>query len=119
MFSEPAMEADWEMFRQAGIRPNEGLAAAAVANDAEALAFLREHGVRIGQHLAGMINMMDPEVVILGEEAMRFGPALTDAIKSSLQEATLGELPEIAIDWTNDIWSRAAAALAIQSFFDF
>jgi predicted NBD/HSP70 family sugar kinase len=66
-----------------------------------------------------MINMLDPEVVIMGGEAMRFGPALTDAIQSSLQEFTWGELPEIAIDWTNDIWSRAAAALAIQSFFDF
>jgi predicted NBD/HSP70 family sugar kinase len=66
-----------------------------------------------------MINMMDPEIVIIGGEAMRFGPAFAEAIQSSLEAFTWGELPEIAFDWTNDIWSRAAAALAIQSFFDF
>ncbi|TAU85095.1 ROK family transcriptional regulator [Rhizobium leguminosarum] len=119
MFSEPAMEADWQTLCQKQARANNGLSAASAEQDADALAFLYERGVRVGQHLAGLINMLDPEVVIIGGEAMRFGPAFTDAIQSSLQEFTLGELPEIAIDWTNDIWSRAAAALAIQSFFDF
>jgi hypothetical protein len=34
-------------------------------------------------------------------------------------EFTLAPAPRLEIDWTNDIWSRGAAALAIQSFFDF
>lgn len=119
MFSEPAMEADWDEICRNEARPNEGLGAASLEQDGNSLVFLHERGVRIGQHLATMINMMDPEIVIIGGEAMRFGPAFADAIQSSLQQFTWGELPEIAFDWTNDIWSRAAAALAIQSFFDF
>ena len=36
--------------------------------------------------------MLNPEMVITGGEAMRFGPAFTDAIQSSLGEFTLGKL---------------------------
>lgn len=66
-----------------------------------------------------MIDLVDPEVVIVGGEAVRFGPALVDPLVNTVRESSFEKPPAVEIDWDNNVWSRGAAALAIQQFFDF
>lgn len=115
-FSEPALERDWNAEQVDG---NQELQTAATAGDPQALAFLGLRGQQVGQQLAGLINLVDPEVIIIGGEAMRFGPAYFDPVLRALRDLARPPLPRVEIDLANDIWTRGAAALAIQSFFDF
>ncbi len=115
-FSEPALERDWTATHPGG---DQDLQTATMAGNPQALAFLDLRGQLIGRHLAGMINLVDPEVIIIGGEAMRFGPAYYEPILRVLRDLARPPLPRVEIDLANDIWTRGAAALAIQSFFDF
>ncbi len=66
-----------------------------------------------------MIDLIDPEIVILGGEAVRFGPPFVTAITDALADFSFATPPPIEVDWESDVWSRGAAALATQHFFDF
>jgi predicted NBD/HSP70 family sugar kinase len=116
LFSEPSLERDW-----ATLSENAGtdLQSAVAADDPTALAFLQERGFQIGGHIAGMVNLIDPDVVVIGGEATRFGPAYYGHVLTALKSCVRAPLPHIEIDIANDIWTRGAAALAIQSFFNF
>ena len=63
--SGPGMEADYE--RQAGRRrPAVEIAALAAAGDAEAAAVLVRYESRMARALASIINVLDPDVIVLG-----------------------------------------------------
>ncbi|TRC83241.1 ROK family protein [Mesorhizobium sp. WSM4310] len=96
-------------FLQQAIEPGERLA----------LDYLGEVGREIGHRLSGLIDLIDPEVVIVGGEAARFGPALIEPLLATVRESSFATPPPIEIDWDNNVWSRGASALAIQQFFDF
>jgi predicted NBD/HSP70 family sugar kinase len=83
------------------------------------LSYLEALGTEIGARLAMMVDLVDPEIVIVGGEAVRFGKALMDPLIESVRARSFENPPPVEIDWDNDIWSRGAAVLAIQKFFDF
>lgn len=89
------------------------------AGERLALDYLGEVGREIGHRLSGLIDLIDPEVVIFGGEAVRFGPALIEPLVATVRETSFATPPPIEIDWDNNVWSRGASALAIQQFFDF
>ncbi|MFL5238887.1 MAG: ROK family protein [Rhizomicrobium sp.] len=120
LFAEPALEAEWERIVAArGQGGHVDLQAAAAAQDLDALGLLNDRGFRIGQHLAGLINLVDPEVIVVGGEAIRFGPEFVGPMQRAVREFSMVPAPHVDIDWKNDVWTRGAAALVIQSFFDF
>jgi predicted NBD/HSP70 family sugar kinase len=92
---------------------------AAESVDPQAVELLGSIGRDIGIRLVGMIDLVDPEVVIVGGEAIRFGKALIDPMIEAVKQYSFEVPPPIEIDWENNIWSRGASALAIQKFFDF
>jgi predicted NBD/HSP70 family sugar kinase len=119
-FAEPAIERRWSELRatDAGQKPV-GLQEAAESVDPQAVELLGSIGRDIGIRLVGMIDLVDPEVVIVGGEAIRFGKALIDPMIEAVKQYSFEVPPPIEIDWENNIWSRGASALAIQKFFDF
>ncbi|CAN7546122.1 ROK family transcriptional regulator [Pararhizobium sp. LjRoot255] len=119
-FSEPAIERQWaELCATNAVQGPAGLQEAMEAGDTQAVAFLGSIGRDIGLRLVGMIDLVDPEVVIVGGEAIRFGRALIDPMTEAVKRFSFEVPPPIEIDWENNIWSRGASALAIQKFFDF
>jgi glucokinase len=60
-----------------------GLAAA--EGDGLARAVLREAGHHLGIALGGVINILDPEVVVLGGGVMQAGPPLLDAMREAIR----------------------------------
>ena len=95
------------------------LAAAARAGDAIASGVLAEAGTRLGRHVAALVNLFDPEMIVFGGEGMRFGHHLLDSLRRVLAEVCYPGVPRIAVDFEATGWSRGAAALAVQHFFNF
>jgi predicted NBD/HSP70 family sugar kinase len=95
------------------------LAEAADGGDLVARKVLRDGGKRLGRHIAALVNVMDPEIIVFGGEGVRYGRHLFDSLRRELQQQVYGTVPAIAVNWGDDGWQRGAAALAIQHFFDF
>ena len=89
------------------------------AGDNEAIAILQEAGDAVGRHLADFCNVVDPELVVVGGEAVAFGDHLLNPLRDSLAKHTLVAAPPVLPDWQPDSWERGAAALATQQLFDF
>lgn len=95
------------------------LAQDAAAGAPEALALLHEAAFAIGRLLAQVNAVLDPDVVIFGGEAVRFGEVFRQKLEQVSHEMAFKSRPPVIFDWQADSWSRGAAALAAQHFFDF
>jgi predicted NBD/HSP70 family sugar kinase len=116
--AEPFMVSEWGR-RKGAVVTRAAFVAAAVAGDSDARAILNDAGARIGRHLADLVNLFDPEVIVVGGEAVQFGDLLLDPIKSAMKDFLFFANPELQTDWVPSSWARGAAALAAQSIFDF
>ena len=65
------------------------VAAAADAGDPEAKAILAEAGRFLGIGVASVINLLNPELVVLGGGAMKAGPPLWEAMEAEVQRRAL------------------------------
>ncbi|SEH98942.1 Sugar kinase of the NBD/HSP70 family, may contain an N-terminal HTH domain [Rhizobium tibeticum] len=116
--AEPYMIAEWGRKRGKPATRTD-FVAAAEADEETAVAILQEAGSRIGRHLADLVNLFDPEIIVVGGEAVQFGEALLGPLKRSMNEFLFFSRPELQTDWVPSSWARGAAALATQSIFDF
>jgi len=120
LFSEPALVRRW---REAKGLPGEvtryDMFDAAQAGDETAVSILREAGEGIGKFLGGFCNIIDPEVIVGGGEAVSFGDYLFEPMREALRHHAMWAPPPITPDWADDSWARGAAALATQRLFDF
>jgi predicted NBD/HSP70 family sugar kinase len=108
-----------EWGRRRGKKANRDEFAAAIeGGDPAALQVMTEAGELIGRHLADLVNLFDPEVLIAGGEAMQFGEAILEPIRRSMAKYVFLNTPELLPDWVPGSWARGAAALATQHFFD-
>ena len=73
--------------------------------------FSREAGVRLGRHIAALVNVFDPEMIVFGGEGLRFAGHLFDPLRKVLDEVCYPGAPPIAFDWERNSWQRGAAAL--------
>ncbi|QJA00300.1 ROK family transcriptional regulator [Leifsonia sp. PS1209] len=94
---------------------------AADAGNAAAVRVFDDAGRLLGRTLAGVVNMLDPElVVILGEgvEAWdHWSPSFEPALRASLVPGKRGV--EVAVEtWQDDRWAQGAAALVLATPFD-
>jgi len=95
------------------------IARALAAGDSGAVALCENAGVWIGTALAGVINLMNPELIILGGPTTRLGPRLLDAVRQTLERRTLA-LPLagvkiVAPALRSDSAAMGAAVLALDS----
>lgn len=88
-------------------------------NDPSVTTLVKEAGRNIGKLLANLINVTDPEVIVIGGEAVAFGEVFLDAMRSSLLLYSFRHPPPLLPDWKDDSWARGAAALVTQRLFDF
>jgi glucokinase len=69
---------------------SEHLTAAAVGGDTEALAALDEFGRWVAVGLAGLVNILDPEIVVLGGGLVVIGDVLLDPVRRHLDRLVVG-----------------------------
>jgi len=90
---------------------------AARAGDAEAIAILAEVGRRLGEGIAGLINILDPEVVVIGGGAIQAGDLLLEPARLACAATTEGrahrpDVPLVPASLGPDAGAVGAADLA-------
>lgn len=119
-YAEPAILRTWRDATGRGEDAGRSeLLAALKAGEPEAAAVLEEAGNGIGRHLANLVNVTDPEVIVVGGEAVAFGDALFGPLRAALKKTTFRTPPPVLPDWEDNSWARGAAALVTQKLFDF
>jgi predicted NBD/HSP70 family sugar kinase len=117
--AEPFMLEEWRKKTGAATATRADLVAAVHAGLEPATTILTEAGSRIGRHLADLVNLFDPEMIVIGGESVQFGEALFGPIRKTMEEFTFFTKPPLLPDWVPGSWARGAAALATQRFFNF
>jgi len=94
---------------------------AADDGDAAALEIYREAGTTLGRALAGVVQIIDPEVIVLlgeGIDAWRYwAPGFEPSFRGHLMPARRG-IPFAVESWAEDKWALGAAALVLATPFD-
>jgi glucokinase len=92
---------------------------AALEGDEEALAVLGEVGRRLGEGIAGLVNVLDPQVVVVGGGAIEAGELLLEPARRAFVEAVEGRdhrppVPIVDAQLGTDAGAVGAAALAME-----
>lgn len=82
---------------------------AALAGDPTALQLVREAAGYLGIALAGMLNLMNPSLVILGGGLARLGELLLEPLRETVQRRTLVSSVAASEIRTSDLGPRAVA----------
>lgn len=92
------------------------------AGDPRAAELLDDVGDAIGLALSHLVNLVNPELLILTGSGVALRAPLRNAIEAGLARhvfPTLPRLPKLVIKREQrDMWARGAASLAAQSYFD-
>ncbi|MBI9043677.1 MAG: ROK family transcriptional regulator [Anaerolineaceae bacterium] len=79
-------------------------------------------GSILGRGLADLINLFNPELIIVSGEGMRASHLIMDSMQSAINEYVMPGLrgsTNLMIDtWADDAWARGAAGLVLQDFFE-
>jgi N-acetylglucosamine repressor len=94
---------------------------AAQAGDEQVQALYREMGKNLGCGIANLINLFDPDKIVIGGEgavASEFFVDTAREVAAQLSFPNLGESVEIVLDdGSEDIWLQGVAALMVDQFF--
>jgi N-acetylglucosamine repressor len=84
-------------------------------------AIFAKAGQKLGQGIANLINLFNPQLIIISGEGVRAGDLMFDAMRAAIQANTLeglGDDTKIQIDtWEDFAWARGAASLVLQELF--
>lgn len=122
--SDPALmrEASAEGTFDHKVSTPDELAALAAEGNASAQAILGRAGAVLGRAVADLINLLDPELIILGGEGTRFGEAMFGPMRQAMgQQVMSGLSNDIQIrleSWGDDAWARGAASLVLRELFE-
>lgn len=87
--------------------------------DAKALEIVEKAGYYLGVGISNLVNMFDPELIILSGRVVRLGKALLEPMRKSL-ESRLFSTDKVRIELSElgkEIGLYGASALALQKFF--
>lgn len=98
------------------------LARLAEAGDPAAQQILAEAGSLLGTHIANLINLLDPEIVILSGEGTRYGDWFFRAVRETASQHVMPGMAGVAQiqidDWGDDAWALGAASLVLGELFE-
>ncbi|MEI7847063.1 MAG: ROK family protein, partial [Chloroflexota bacterium] len=79
-------------------------------------------GQILGQTLANIINILNPQRIIIGGEGTRAGEFLFASMRASVQQNTMPGLFKediVQVDpWGDDAWARGAAGFVLHKLFE-
>jgi glucokinase len=97
------------------------VALAASMNDDYSLQILETAGGHIGAALSHIVNLLNPEKIIIGGSLTGAGKSLTDAISSALQAHTMKEiLADLEVELSDlgvEASARGGALIAMEPLF--
>jgi glucokinase len=92
---------------------------AALDGDEPSIRVLAEVGRRLGEGIAGLVNVLDPQIVVVGGGAIAAGELLLEPARDAFRDAVEGldhrpRVPIVAAQLGNDAGAVGAAALALE-----
>jgi glucokinase len=92
---------------------------AARRGDGAAVAVLSEVGRRLGEGIAGLVNTLDPQIVVVGGGVVFAGELLLEPAREAFEGSVEGfahrpRVPVVAAELGNDAGAVGAAALALE-----
>jgi len=97
------------------------IAMAAEAGDALTIHVLETAGSWLGLGVASLVNMFNPEILVVHGEATTLGPYYFDTMESVMRRYTFNGLGDslqvIYQNGGNEIWARGAACVVLGSLF--
>ena len=99
----------------------EALADLAAHGDRRAEALLQDAGERLGEGVADLANLFDPDLIILGGEGVALGQTLLSAVRQTFARRRLIKTAPVKFlvdSWGDDTWARGAAGLVVEQFFE-
>jgi predicted NBD/HSP70 family sugar kinase len=102
--------------RRAGIERLRQVAAA----DDRARAIFAEAGATLGRAVAGIVNVLSPQLVLVSGEGTQAWPYISDAFETALRRHLFPPLAGVAVEvdpWDDAKWAVGAAALVLRSTF--
>jgi N-acetylglucosamine repressor len=92
------------------------------AGNAAAAMVLTRAGRLLGQHIANLVNILDPKLILISGEGVLMGEIFFSALRSAFKENVMPGLAEDTeirvIPWGDDVWARAAASVVIGELFN-
>lgn len=88
--------------------------------DLAALRIYADAGAILGRAVAGLVNILSPQIVIVSGEGTRAWSHLKNAFTPALRAATFPSLRGVAVEvdpWDDAKWARGAAALVLRATF--
>lgn len=90
--------------------------------DSKAQDILARAGQILGMGIANLINLFNPEKIIISGEGTRSGDFLFDSMKASIRQNTMPGLFDsrtiLIAPWGDDAWARGAAGLVLREVFE-
>jgi len=109
-------------FNQDGALTPTAILSAARVGDVTALRLYDELASHLGQGIANLINLLNPEKIVIGGEGAVASSFFMDRVYASARQAAfphLAENVEITIDdGREDAWLQGAASFVIERFFE-
>jgi len=101
----------------------EELTTLAQSGDHAAQAIFQQAGEKLGIGIANLINIFNPQEIIISGEGVRAGELLFEPMRASIEKHVMPGLDVqdtvIRIDvWDDDVWARGAASLVLQEVFN-
>lgn len=125
--------ADPALMRMAGVAASQGalpyapkdideLVGFARSGNTAAQAILARAGEVLGMGIANLINLLNPELIIVSGEGVRAGDLLFDpmraAVMANVMPGLAGDTQIIIEPWDDYAWARGAAGLVLQRLFE-
>lgn len=96
------------------------LRALADALDPAAREIYARAGAFLGRAVAGLVNVLSPQLVLISGEGTQAWPHLVDAFDRALRLDAFAPLRDVAVEvdpWDDAKWARGAAALVLRATF--
>ena len=104
-----------------GIESIDDLIACADEGNPKANEIFTQGGEKLGCGIANLINLFNPQQIILSGEGIRIGKYLFDPMKAAVVQNTIPRLVDDTVllidEWEDDAWARGAASLVLQELF--
>lgn len=92
----------------------------AEANDLRAARIFADAGGILGRAIAGLVNVLSPQLVLISGEGTQAWPHMVLAFNRGLADAVFPPLRDVAIEldpWDDGKWALGAAALVLRATF--
>jgi len=79
-------------------------------------------GQTLGQEVANLVNIFNPELILISGEGVRYGIWFFEAVQGAIARHAMSGLQQdvtIRIEpWGDDVWARGAASLVLRELFE-